>query len=148
MASSIAGLGHRIHLLAADRLVFAAELILRSQEEHAVALLQRWDGALSLCALLTRYVQHDQNTALDLPLPQPIPSHVALAHGHAWAVPKALGHLGGLVVVVAAGAEGRAVFPLVLRQAFDDHGRDGLVSAKIGARAAMAEDGISTLSSE
>ena len=60
---------------------------------------------------------------------------LALAHGDARAVPEALRRLGGLVVVVAAGAQGGPELVLVLCEALDDDGGDGLVDAEVGAGA-------------
>ena len=49
--------------------------------------------------------------------------HLALAHGHAWAVPEALRCLGLLVIIMPAGAQGGAELVLVLRETLDDHCR-------------------------
>lgn len=46
--------------------------------------------------------------------------HLALAHGHAGAVPEALRHLSLLVIVVPAGAQRGTQLVLVLSQALDD----------------------------
>ena len=62
---------------------------------------------------------------------------LALAHGDARAVPEALRRLGGLVVVVAAGAQGGPELVLVLCEALDDDGGDGLVDAEVGAGAVV-----------
>ena len=48
-----------------------------------------------------------------------------------------LRRLGRLVVVVAAGAQGRPELVLVLREALDDDGGDGLVDAEVGAGAVV-----------
>lgn len=57
---------------------------------------------------------------------------LALPHRHAGAVPEPLRGLGGLVVVVAAGAQGGAELVLVLGEALDYDGGDRLVDAEVG----------------
>lgn len=58
-----------------------------------------------------------------------------LPHRDARAVPEALRRLGPLVVVVPAGAERGPELVLVLGEALDDDGGDGLVDAEVGAGA-------------
>ena len=60
---------------------------------------------------------------------------LALTHGHARAVPEGLGHLGFLVFVVAAGAEGAAELVFMTCQALEHHRRDAGIAAEIGAGA-------------
>lgn len=62
--------------------------------------------------------------------------YLALAHGHAGAVPEALLRLGCLVVIMAAGAERCAELVLVLRKALDYHRRHREVHAEVCARPA------------
>ena len=68
-------------------------------------------------------------------------AHLALAHGHAGAVPVALLRLGRLVVVVAAGAQRRAQLVLVLRQALDHDSGHRQVHAEVGAGPGAAGGG-------
>lgn len=58
-----------------------------------------------------------------------------LAHRDAGAVPKALSRLGLLVVVVPARAQRGAELVLVLGEALDHDGGDGLIDAEVGAGA-------------
>ena len=58
------------------------------------------------------------------------------SHGDARAVPEPLRGLGGLVVVMPAGAERSSELILVVSKPLDDDGGDGLVGAEEGAGAA------------
>lgn len=66
-------------------------------------------------------------------------THLALAHGHAWAVPEALCSLGLLVIVMPAGAQRRAQSILVLSKARNDHCCHRLVHAEVGPAPAAAK---------
>jgi hypothetical protein len=59
----------------------------------------------------------------------------ALTHGHAWAVPKGLGHLGLFVLVMATGTQRTAQLIFVSGQSLKHDSGDAWITAEKGAGA-------------
>lgn len=135
-----------LHLLQRDLLLLASKVVIFGEEEHAVALLHAKKPTPSgrlVCAVAGQRLGTGRKTSAAASVHRTVPEqatrrrggrpHLALSHGYARAVPVALLGLGGLIVIVPAGAQRRAEVVLVLSEALDDDGRHRFLGAKVRA---------------